>query len=108
MEHQTTMLSLLKERLTEDEIIKLVSNYDNKFTELERQVKIKDGYLQLIKDIAYDYDGFYNNIQGLRDLIMELYTYANQGLQNDDKTVMYIGEKDKKYNILSEEVDEDV
>ena len=36
---KTTMFNILKERLEEEEIIKLVSNYDNKFCELEEENK---------------------------------------------------------------------
>ena len=37
MSEKTSMLKLLNERMEEEDIIKLVCNYDNKFNELEEE-----------------------------------------------------------------------
>lgn len=65
----------------------------------ERQLKIKDEYLKLIIALGFDYDGF-NTIEGLKSLIDELVELAKKALKSDDKSTMYIGNKEK--NILFE------
>lgn len=74
---------------------------------MERRLKIKDEYLRLIIDIGYDYDGYENNIAGLRYLIQEMCRYAKAALNEDDKTPILIGSKNGKavnLNILGEEI----
>lgn len=69
--------------------------------EYSRNLKIKDAYLQLIIDLAWNYDGF-NDIDGLKGLIEELSGYAKMALKNDDKTPFYIGSNEENFNILDE------
>ncbi len=73
--------------------------------DLERQIKIKDKWCQLIIDIGFDYDG-YNTVEGLKSVIDELVVYAYKAIDCDDKTAAYIGADDKKSNILLEEIKE--
>lgn len=52
-----------------------------KFAEnLQRELDIKNEALKLIKDIAYDYDGF-NDIDSLKGLIDDLRAIAIRGLK---------------------------
>lgn len=68
----------------------------------ERELKIKDEYLQLIHDIAFDYDGF-NTVESLKELIDELVGLVNKAYKNDDKSVIYTGAGgNNRYNILHE------
>lgn len=79
---------------------------DNEIKKLERQIKIKNAYLILINDIAYDYDGC-NTIESLKGLIDELVKMNTQALKNDDWTVMYTDlSQTKNRNILQELLDE--
>lgn len=71
--------------------------------EYSRNLKIKDAYLQLIIDLAWNYDGF-NDINGLKGLIEELSEYAKMALKNDDKTPFYIGSNEENFNILDETI----
>ena len=69
----------------------------------EREMKIKDAYLQKIIDI-----GNYENtidISHLKNIIDELVNLAEKGLDNDDKSPYYATFEDGKiYNILMEEI----
>lgn len=67
----------------------------------ERKVKIKDAYLQLIIDIAFDYDG-YEKAEDLKYLIDELSYYAKLAIENNDTEVIYEG-RNQNCNILMEE-----
>ena len=49
MKKITTMKELLNERLSEEDIIKLVSNYDNKFSELEKENEKKEKEIERLK-----------------------------------------------------------
>lgn len=69
---------------------------------LERQIKIKDSYLELIRDIIYDYDGE-NSIEGLKSLLKEAADLASKAIENDDYSCIYMG-SNSKYNILFEEI----
>lgn len=70
----------------------------------ERQIKIKDKYLEMIIDIGCDYDG-YDDTKNLKDIIDELVDLAAKGLKNDDKTPFYVSSNcDKPMNILFEEI----
>ena len=73
--------------------------------DLERQIKIKDKWCQLIIDIGFDYDGF-NTVESLKGLIDELVDYAHKAIICDDVSVVYIGAGDKKSNILLEDIKE--
>lgn len=72
--------------------------------ELERQIKIKDAYCNLIYMIGVDYDGF-NSIGSLKSLVDELVAYAKRAVKNDDKYIVAESLNDKCYNILYEEVE---
>lgn len=71
----------------------------------ERQIKIKDKYLEMIRAIGCDYDG-YNDSENLKKIIDELVDLACKALKNDDKTPIYMSSNSKKkMNILFEELD---
>lgn len=87
-------------RANEDRLI-------NKIEQLQRQIRIKDKWCQLIIDIGFDYDGC-NKVESLKKLINELVEYSYRAIKNDDTTVAYVGGGDgKKLNILSEEIKEE-
>lgn len=74
----------------------------------DREIQIKNNYLDLIWQIGYDYDGL-NKVESLKELIDELVDYAIKAKKNDDKSVMYEGHRGKEIinqNILFEKVDE--
>lgn len=73
--------------------------------DLERQIEIKNKYLVLMVDLAYDYDGF-NTIEGLKGLIDELRKYASYALDNNDKIPIYIDGNGDNFNILHEKIGE--
>lgn len=58
MKKITTMKELLNERLSEEDIIKLVSNYDNKFSELEKENKRKDKEIGRLNNIIKKLEEF--------------------------------------------------
>ena len=72
---------------------------------LERQVKIKDKWCQLIMDLGFDYDGL-NTVESLKGLIDELVDYAHKAIICDDVSAVYVGADDKKSNILFEDIKE--
>ena len=72
---------------------------------LERQIKIKDEWCQLIIDLGFDYDGC-NTVESLKGLIDELVDYAHKAISCDDVSVVYVGADDKKSNILLENIKE--
>lgn len=72
--------------------------------DLERQVKIKDKYCQLIIDLGFDYDGF-NTVDSLKGLIDELVSYAQRAVECDDKGVACVNSKGEHINILGEKID---
>lgn len=80
--------------------------------QLKRSNRIKDGYLKLIHDIGFDYDGC-NTVKSLKELIDELDDLVVKALKNDDKTIMYWTAVDLKKgiekgkNILFEEIEKD-
>jgi len=74
--------------------------------ELERKLKIKDEYLRLIHDKGFDYDG-YNTVESLKGLINELVDYADKAYKCDDKSVIFIGGDNRKFNILQKEIEEE-
>lgn len=74
----------------------------------DREIQIKNNYLDLIWQIGYDYDGL-NKVESLKELIDELVDYAIKAKKNDDKSVIYEGQRGKEIinqNILFEKVDE--
>lgn len=72
--------------------------------DLERQIAIKDRYLDLIWALGCDYDG-YETPEGLKSLIDELVELARKASLNDDKSVTSFGDG-KTYNILGEQIGE--
>lgn len=70
--------------------------------ELERENKILKSYLELISDLAYDYDGE-NTIEGLKNLIDELRYFTDLALTLDIDFVAYM-DGNKHFNILGEEL----
>lgn len=72
--------------------------------DLERQVKIKDKYCQLIIDLGFDYDGF-NTVDSLKSLIDELVSYAQRAIECDDKGTIYVNGEGEHNNILGETID---
>ena len=70
--------------------------------ELERENKILKGYLELISDLAYDYDGC-NTTDGLKELIDELRHFADLALELDTDFEIYMN-SNKHFNILVEEL----
>ena len=74
--------------------------------DLQRQIDIKNAYLEMIRDIGFDYDGR-DNVEDLKNLIDELLYYTRLAIDNNDKEVIYISHKDGKeqeLNILSEDI----
>ena len=73
----------------------------------ERMIKIKDAYLQLIVDLAFNYDG-YSNADDLMVLIDELSSYAKLALENNDTAAIYESHsfdgKETQNNILMEDI----
>lgn len=72
---------------------------------LERQIKIKDEWCQLIIDLGFGYDGC-NTVESLKSLIDELVDYAHKAISCDDVSVVYVGANNKKSNILLENIKE--
>ena len=72
--------------------------------DLERQIKIKDKYCQLIINLGFDYDGF-NTVDSLKGLIDELVSYARKAIECDDKEAVYVNGKGERDNILGEPID---
>jgi hypothetical protein len=76
--------------------------------ELQRQIDIKNAYLQLIRDIAVDYDGA-TNVEDFIILIDEMNAYAKYALDNNDTEVIYenyISDgRILKENVLMENID---
>lgn len=70
---------------------------------LERQIKIKNKYFQMIIDYGFDYDGL-NSVESLKYLVDDLINLAKLGLKSDDKRPIYFN-SNKQYNILNEELD---
>lgn len=69
----------------------------------EREVKIKNTYLQKIIDVGC-YDENTTDVARLKNIIDELVNLAEKGLDNDDKSPYYASfETGKTYNILMEE-----
>jgi len=87
-----------------DEVYERYYKQKEEIAKLKRQIEIKDNYLDLIYCIGYDYDG-YEKAESLKELIDELVDYAIRGKNNDDKTVMFEGSKNSKFNILHERIE---
>lgn len=93
----------LADKKENDQLCKAIE----RIKELERQIDIKNEYLQTIYAIGFDYDG-YEESESLKHLIDTLVDYAKRAVKNDDKYAMYEGcgtnNSTKYYNILHEEV----
>ena len=69
---------------------------------LDRQIKIKDEYANLIWAIGHDYDGC-ESPKELKRLIDGLIDYSKKAKSCDDTTPIY-GAVNRKYNILMEDL----
>lgn len=74
-----------------------------KIEELERQIKIKDAYCNMIWMIGCDYDG-YETPKGLKKVIDEIVDYATKAMNCDDKSPIYVDEDESESNILMEKL----
>ena len=82
-----------------------VNKKDCRIEELERQIKIKDAWCQMIWMIGCDYDGC-NKVESLKKLVDELVDYSNKARVCDDKSVVYTESSTGiKKNILLEEIE---
>lgn len=73
---------------------------------MTRSEQIKDGYLELIIDLAYDYDGC-TSVEDLKALIDEIVEYAKWGYNDEDKHTIYVDADGTERNILLEKLYED-
>lgn len=80
-----------------------ITNAIVKLEDLQREIEIKNEYLVLMVDLAYDYDGF-NTVEGLKGLIDELRKYASYALDNNDKIPIYRDGNENDFNILHERI----
>ena len=69
---------------------------------LQRDIRIKNEYLDLIWDIGHDYDGCESSSE-LKRLIDGLVDYSKKASRCDDTSPIY-GAVNRKYNILMEEL----
>ena len=109
------LLRKLRNRVKQVKKLEKYALYKKEFSRLnkelekkDREIQIKNNYLDLIWQIGYDYDGL-NKVESLKELIDELVDYAIKAKKNDDKSVMYEGNRGKEIinqNILFEKVDE--
>lgn len=88
--------------LEDTQSVKIVLNLIDK---LQRQIKIKDNYFDMIYFVGADYDG-YEKAKDLKSVIDDLVDYAIKGKNNDDKSQMYMNGNEKPENILFEEIKE--
>lgn len=82
-----------------------ITNAIVKLEDLQREIEIKNAYLDLIYGLIFDYDGF-NTVEGLKGLINELRKYASYALDNNDKIPIYIDGDGNDLNILHEKIGE--
>lgn len=97
-----TSLERIHDWLCDKEIEK-----DKEIERLKRQIKIKDEWCHRIWEVGYDYDGYENDLEGLKGIVDELVAYSNYAIKCDDKTVAYISYengKEIKENILMERI----
>lgn len=91
-----------------EKYLKIITNLAQSDSTKGRQIRIKDEYLKLIVDTAYDYDGRDYSIDGLKEVIDQVVHWAKLALENDDEETIYDGDKGgKHYNILGELIAED-
>ena len=60
------------------------------YDKMQKQLEEKDGALKVIRDIAFDYDGF-NDVDNLKTLIDDLREIARRGINS--KTVVMTKEQ---------------
>ena len=70
---------------------------------LQREIEIKDAYLELIYGLIFDYDGL-NTVEGLKGLIDEVTIFVDRALNSDDKKPVYIDGDGNDLNILHEKI----
>ena len=88
--------------LEDTQSVKIVLNLIDK---LQRQIKIKDNYFDMIYFVGADYDG-YEKAKDLKSVIDDLVDYAIKGKNNDDKSQIYMNGHGKPENILCEKIKE--
>ena len=88
--------------LEDTQSVKIVLNLIDK---LQRQIKIKNNYFDMIYFVGADYDG-YKKAKDLKSVIDDLVDYAIKGKNNDDKSQMYMNGSGKPENILFERIKE--
>ena len=75
MSEKTSMFELLNERLSEEEIIKITTSYDNKFNELEEENAKLNNIINNIKtelEILLQSEDFELIIMQLRNIVFRL------------------------------------
>ena len=82
--------------------IKISTDRKNEIERLNNIIEIMEKYFELILNLGYDYDGL-NEKESLKNLIDELCRYASLGRAYNTTEIIYVN-KDKKYNILGEEL----
>ena len=82
-----------------------ITNAIVKLEDLQREVKIKNAYLELIYGLIFDYDGF-NTVEGLKGLIDETTIFVDRALNSDDKKPIYADGDGNSLNILQEKTGE--
>ena len=79
----------------------------NNIEELERNLAIKEAYIEMIIDKCIGYDGN-TTYKGMKDLADEILIYAKLARDNNDKEICFIDGHNKGYNIIKELVKEDI
>lgn len=100
----------IRELEAQEKYKNMLKRKNKEIKKLKRQIKIKDKWCRLIYDIGYDYDGFGEDIEGLKGVVDELVRYSVGALESDDKTAVYFGKEDGveiKENILMERIEND-
>ena len=82
----------------------LISIQNDEIDRLKKIIIIMEKYFELIVDLGLDHDGF-NESEDLKTLIDELVRFAGLGRAYNTTECIYIN-KNKKYNILNEEIKE--
>ena len=92
----------MKKRTYEEGFVAGFSHSAEVIAKLERQIKIKDAWCQMIRDIGFDYDG-YEDVKNLKDVIDELVDFSNKAIESDDKTAVYF-HHDFNENLIKENI----
>lgn len=86
----------------------LMKKYEEKEQEIDRLnnvIEIMEKYFELIIDLGYDYDGL-NYEQDLKGLIDDILRFAKLGRVYNTTETIFV-DRNKKYNILNEELKEE-